>query len=82
MVRKQPGLAWVCRWHPGLGPGSIQAADVVYQHAGACMHAKSFQSCPTFCNPMDSSLPGSSVQEILQARILEWVDMPFSRGSS
>ena len=34
------------------------------------------------CNPMDYSLPGSSVHGILQARILEWVAVPFSRGSS
>ena len=34
------------------------------------------QSCPTLCNPMDYSLPGSSVHGILQARILEWVAMP------
>ena len=44
--------------------------------------AKSLQSCPTLCNPMDYSLLGSSVHDILQARILEWVAMPFSRGSS
>ena len=41
-----------------------------------------FQSCPTFCNPMDSSLPGFSVSGILQAGILEWVAMPSSKGSS
>ena len=40
------------------------------------------KSCLTPCNPMDYSPPGSSVQEILQARILEWVAIPFSRGSS
>ena len=39
------------------------------------------QLCPTLCNPMDYSLPGSSVHGILQARILEWVAIPFSRGS-
>ena len=38
--------------------------------------------CLTLCNPMDCSLPGSSVHGILQARILEWVAMRFSRGSS
>ena len=47
-----------------------------------CMHAKSLQLCPTLCNPLDSSPPGSSVHGILQARILEWVVMPSSRGSS
>ena len=40
------------------------------------------QSCPTLCDPMDCSLPGSSVHGISQARILEWVAIPFSRGSS
>ena len=40
------------------------------------------QSCLTLCNPMDCGPPGSSVLGILQARILEWVAMPFSRGSS
>ena len=40
------------------------------------------QSCPTLCDPMDCSLPGSSLHGILQARILEWVATSFSRGSS
>ena len=46
------------------------------------MHAQSLQSCPTLCDPVDCSLPGPPVQGILQARLLEWVVMPFSRGSS
>ena len=40
------------------------------------------QSCLTLCDPMGYRLPRSSVQEILQAKILEWVAIPFSRGSS
>jgi len=40
------------------------------------------QSYPTLCDPMDRSPPGSSVHGILQARILEWTAIPFSRGSS
>ena len=40
------------------------------------------QSCLTLCDPMDCSPPGSSVRGILQTRILEWVTMPSSRGSS
>ena len=40
------------------------------------------QSCLTLCDPMDCSPPGSSVHGILQARILEWVSIHFSRGSS
>ena len=48
-------------------------------HAAA---AKSLQSCPTLCDPIDGSPPGSSVHGILQARTLEWVAMPSSKGSS
>ena len=40
------------------------------------------QSCPTCCDPIDCSLPGSSIHGIPQARILEWFAMPSSRGSS
>ena len=40
------------------------------------------QSCPTLCNPMDCSTPGSSIHGIFQARVLEWVATAFSRGSS
>ena len=46
------------------------------------MHAKSLQSCLILCNPLDCIPPGSSVHGILQARLLEWVVMPSSRGSS
>ena len=46
-----------------------------------CMRAKSLHSCRTLCNAVDCSPPGSSVRGILQARILEWVASPFSRGS-
>ena len=44
--------------------------------------AQSLQSCPTLCDPMDCSPPGSSVPGILQARIVEWVATSSSRGSS
>ena len=40
------------------------------------------QSCPSLCDPMDSSLSGSSIHEIFQARVLEWIAISFSRGSS
>ena len=43
---------------------------------------KLLQSCLTLCDSMDHSPPGSSLPEILQARILEWVAIPSSRGSS
>ena len=47
----------------------------VYVHA-----AKSLQSCPTLCDPIDSSPPGSPVPGILQARTLEWVAISFSNA--
>ena len=50
--------------------------DVVYEKS------KVAQSCPTLCNPMDCSPPGSSIHGIFQARIREWVAIFFSRGSS
>ena len=50
-----------------------------YKDAVLCLAA---QSCPTLCDPMDYSPPGSSVHGILQARILEWVAISYSRGSS
>ena len=46
------------------------------------MPAKLLQLCPTPCDPMECSPPGSSVHGILQARVLEWVAMPSSRESS
>ena len=42
--------------------------------------AKSLQSCPTLCDPIDGSPPGSSIPGILQARILEWVAISFSNA--
>ena len=45
-------------------------------------YAKSFQSCPTFCDPMDCNLPGSSVHGTLKAWLLAWFAISFSRGSS
>ena len=47
-----------------------------------CVHAKFLCACPTLCDPMDHSPPGSSVQGIFQARIFKWVAMFSSRGSS
>ena len=47
-----------------------------------CARAELLELCLTLSDPMDCILPGSSVLGILQARILEWVAMPFSRGSS
>ena len=53
-------------------------------HAGVChaaaAAAKSFQSCPTLCDPIDGSPPGSPVPGILQARTLEWGAISFSNA--
>ena len=46
----------------------------------AAAAAKSLQSCPTLCDPMDCSIPGSSVHGSFQARVLEWVAIAFSVG--
>ena len=55
------------------------AQNIIYN---PCVYAFMLsQSCLTICDSMDSSPPGSSIHGILQARILEWVTMPSSRGS-
>ena len=73
----------------GLAPGQTSSpatghretlSDCKQRQAWVC--AKLLQSCPTLCNAMDWSPPGSSVRGILQARTLVWVAMPFSRGPS
>ena len=46
----------------------------------AAAAAKSLQSCPTLCDPIDGSPPGSPVPGILQARTLEWVAISFSNA--
>ena len=63
-----------------LSPGSEQwPPNGVPCTVRACLVS---QLCPTLCDPMAYHLPASSVLKILQARILEWVASPFSRGSS
>ena len=49
--------------------------DPIYRK---CLWSEVAQSCLTLCDPMDCSLPGSSIHEILQARVLEWVAIAFS----
>ena len=51
-------------------------------HAAIESESEVAQSCLTLCDPMDCSLPGSSLHGILQVRVLEWVAISFSRGSS
>jgi len=72
---------------PGIKPGSpaVQADSLPTASPGKpskkiAATAKSLQSCPTLCDPIDGSPPGSPVPGILQARILEWVAIPFSNA--
>ena len=74
--------------NPGIEPGSLELqvdslpAELPRKpssnHSTATV--KSLQSCPTLCDPIDSSLPGSPVPGILQARTLEWVAISFSNA--
>ena len=57
----------------------VIAIDAII-YAAAATAAKSLQSCPTLCDPMDGSPPGSPVPGILQARTLEWVAISFSNA--
>ena len=54
----------------------------IVSHCCCCCCYLATKSCPTLCNPMNCSPPGSSVHAISQARILEWIAISFSRGSS
>ena len=67
-----------CRENDGL----ILKTFTVTLYTSIKMCAKLLQLCLTLCNSMDCSPPGSSVHGILQARILEWVAVVFSRGPS
>ena len=51
---------------------------IIFHHAATA--AKSFQSCPTLCDPIDGRPPGSPIPGILQARTLEWVAISFSNA--
>ena len=67
---------------PALAGGfftAVQPLKPSSQVPAACLVA---QLCPTLCDSMECSPPGSSVHGVLQARILEWVVISFSRGSS
>ena len=66
---------------PGIEPTSLMSlalADGFFITAAAT--AKSLQSCPILCDPIESSPPGSPVPGILQARILDWVAISFSNA--
>ena len=61
----------------------IPKLDSEYEHSykqSAAAAAKLLQSCPTLCNPIDGSPPGSTIPGILQARTLEWIAISFSNA--
>ena len=64
----------ILAWRIPMDRGAWQATV----HAAAA--AKSLQSCPTLCDPIDGSPPGSPIPGILQARTLEWVAISFSNA--
>ena len=66
-----------------LAKGVCYGLNPLYSNPDSvCVHAKSLRSCLTLSNHMDCSPPGSSVCGVSQARILTWVTMPSSGGSS
>ena len=67
---------------PGFGTRDPHCGIPHAESSSLCVRAQLLWSCLTLCNPMDCGSPGSSVHGILQARILESVPIPFSRGSS
>ena len=71
--------------NPGIKPASpaLAGRQILYHWAtmeAAAAATKSLQSCPTLCDPRDSSLPGSPIAGILQTRSLEWVAISFSNA--
>ena len=68
---------------PGIKPLSLdQILHWQLCHVKVKSESEVAQLCPTLCDPMDCSLPGSSVHGIFQAIVLEWISISFSRGSS
>ena len=68
---------WRAAW-----PHTLPSSTILHNHvAHVCVCVLAAQSCLTLCDPTDCSLPGSTVHGVFQARILEWVASPFSRGS-
>ena len=65
--------------HPATSEGVLIPVDCVH-FAAAAAAAKLLQLCPTLCNPIDGSPPGSTAPGILQARTLEWVAISFSNA--
>ena len=78
--RRQP-TRLPCPWD-APGKNTAVGCHFLLQRMKVKSQSEVAQSCPTFCDPMDCSPPDSSIHGILQARILEWVAISFSRDSS
>ena len=71
-------------YDPGIEPGflALQVDSLPAKlPVKPSKQSEGAQSCQTLCDPMDCSLPGSSIHGVLEARTLEWVAFPFSRDS-
>ena len=80
-----PAIKLASLMSPALAVGffttsATRKAHLVETAAAAAAAAKSLQSCPTLCDPIDGSPPGSPVPGILQARSVEWVAISFSNA--
>ena len=78
-----PGIEPKSLMSPALAGGFLTTSttwEVQFNSATAAAAAKSHQSCPTLCDPIDGSPPGSPIPGILQARTLEWVAISFSNA--
>ena len=75
IVSLQLPAGWETKFH--VPDTCLKLASI---KAAAAAAAKSLQSCPTLCDPIDGSPPGSPVSGILQARTLEWVAISFSNA--
>ena len=74
-------VPYIClKWIPEGSKDSSFLLTLFTSNAAAAAAAKSLQSCPTLCDSIDSSPPGSPIPGILQARTLEWVPISFSNA--
>ena len=81
-VLTNPGIKHKYLTSPALAGGFLTTNATWEAQPILSLYIYFAQLCLTLCDPMDCSPPGSSVHGLLQARILEWVAIPFSRGSS
>ena len=79
-------IKYICYFPQSLWVPKVRTLQVVHRvrlslwELAAAAAAKLLQSCPTLCDPIDGSPPGSPIPRILQARTLEWVAISFSNA--